>query len=125
MGRYRKVANFRSLTLPERQRWAQEFIDQAEWRMTAVRWLSCEPLLSAINMDLSHVHWVVVGGESNGGRKMEKAWATSIRDQCKKAGVTFFFKQWGMFGEDGKPNRRRKSEGHETLDGRVLTDYPA
>lgn len=93
--------------------------------VTAVRWISCEPLLSAITLELGHVHWVVVGGESNGGRKMEKAWAAGIRDQCKKAGVPFFFKQWGDYGEDGKPNRRRKSEDHDTLDGQVLTDYPA
>ncbi len=91
---------------------------------TAVRWMSCEPLLSAVKLDLSHIHWVVVGGESNGGRKMEKEWATSVRDQCKKANVPFFFKQWGDFGENGKPRLIHKKSGLATLDGIIDQAYP-
>lgn len=77
----------------------------------AVRFLSCEPLLEAVNLRLtvdfiggssavkdiaSDLHWVIVGGESGpGARPMHTKWARSLRDQCLAAGVPFFFKQWG------------------------------
>jgi len=63
----------------------------------AVRFLSVEPLLGPIHhLPLDGVHWVIVGGESGPGRRaMEPAWAREIRDQCVRAGVPFFFKQWG------------------------------
>ncbi|NOX39748.1 MAG: phage Gp37/Gp68 family protein [Alphaproteobacteria bacterium] len=39
---------------------------------------------------------VIVGGESGpGARPMHPDWARSLRDQCKVAGVAFYFKQWG------------------------------
>lgn len=42
------------------------------------------------------VSWVIVGGESGpDSRPMHPDWARSIRDQCVKAEVPFFFKQWG------------------------------
>jgi len=42
--------------------------------------------------------WIVMGGESQAGaRPMHPAWVRSVRDQCKAAGVPFFFKQWGMW----------------------------
>ena len=43
-----------------------------------------------------HIDWVIVGGESGpGARPMHPAWVRSLRDQCRAAGVPFFFKQWG------------------------------
>lgn len=40
--------------------------------------------------------WVIVGGESGpNARPIHPAWARSVRDQCKAAGVPFLFKQWG------------------------------
>jgi protein gp37 len=46
--------------------------------------------------DGKRLDWVVVGGESGpGARPMHPSWARSLRDQCKAAGVPFFFKQWG------------------------------
>ncbi len=62
-----------------------------------VRFLSCEPLIGPMEkLSLDGIHWVIVGGESGpGARPMEAAWARSIREQCKKASVAFFFKQWG------------------------------
>jgi hypothetical protein len=42
------------------------------------------------------IDWVICGGESgHGARPMHPDWARSLRDQCKAAGVPFFFKQWG------------------------------
>jgi protein gp37 len=44
------------------------------------------------------LNWIICGGESGpGARPMHPAWARSVRDQCAKAGVSFFFKQWGAW----------------------------
>lgn len=60
-----------------------------------VRFLSVEPLLAPLgDLDLTGIHWVIVGGESGPGyRPMPHAWARDIRDQCVEQGVGFFFKQ--------------------------------
>ena len=43
--------------------------------------------------------WVICGGESGpGARPMHPDWARSIKGQCLRAGVPFFFKQWGAWG---------------------------
>jgi protein gp37 len=83
----------------------------------AVRFLSVEPLLGEIpNLPLAGIHWVIVGGESGGGRRpMTAAWAQSIRDQCVDAGVAFFFKQWGG---------RTPKAGGRLLDGRTWDETP-
>jgi protein gp37 len=61
-----------------------------------VRFISCEPLLGPLQLDLDDIHWVIVGGESGlDFRPFEPEWAISIREQCKQAGVPFFFKQVG------------------------------
>jgi protein gp37 len=63
----------------------------------AVRFLSMEPLLSAVDdMNLDSIDWVIVGGESGpGARPIQKQWVYGIREQCREAKVPFFFKQWG------------------------------
>jgi protein gp37 len=63
----------------------------------AVRFLSIEPLLEDLGeINLEGIHWVIVGGESGpGARPMQKEWVLSLRDQCDRAQVPFFFKQWG------------------------------
>lgn len=82
-----------------------------------VRFLSLEPLIGPMGeLDLSAMHWVIVGGESGPRhRPIEEAWVTDIRDQCTKAKVAFFFKQWGGF--------RPKENGRE-LEGYVWDEYP-
>ena len=62
-----------------------------------VRFLSLEPLLAALpDLDLDGIDWVIVGGESGpGARPMLEEWVLDIRDQCRRARVPFFFKQWG------------------------------
>ena len=63
---------------------------------SAVRFLSCEPLLGPLQLDLTGIDWVIVGGESGPKyRPMQREWAQSIRDRCQDAGVAFFFKQVG------------------------------
>jgi protein gp37 len=95
--------------------------------IAAVRWLSCEPLLGEINFgDMAGIDWLVTGGESGSDRKMNKNWATSIRDQCQAAGVAFFFKQWGAFNEEGVKERKSKKDGltPPTIDGVIYNYYP-
>lgn len=72
-------------------------IDDLRHLPSAVRFLSMEPLLSPVeDMNLDRIDWVIVGGESGfGARPIEKKWVRSIRKQCCKADVPFFFKQWG------------------------------
>jgi protein gp37 len=62
-----------------------------------VKFLSLEPLLTPLpDLNLEGIDWVIVGGESGfGARPMEKDWVIDIRDQCVKANVPFYFKQWG------------------------------
>jgi len=48
------------------------------------------------DLDLSGIDWVIVGGESGpGARHMYASWVRDIHDQCRRARVPFFFKQWG------------------------------
>jgi protein gp37 len=72
-------------------------IDHLREVPAAVHFLSLEPLLGPLpSIDLSGVHWVIVGGESGpNARPMDEAWVVDIRDQCIAANVPFFFKQWG------------------------------
>ncbi len=83
----------------------------------AVRFLSLEPLLGPFGtLDLSGIHWVIVGGESGpSARPIEAKWVQEIRKQCRVAGLPFFFKQWG--GVQKKRNGR-------ILDGRTWDDVP-
>jgi protein gp37 len=93
-------------------------IDDLRTVPAAVRFLSLEPLLGPLeNLDLTDIHWVIVGGESGpGARPVDAAWVRSIRDQCLRASVPFYFKQWG--------GTHPKSGGRE-LDGRTWSQMPA
>ena len=83
----------------------------------AVRFLSVEPLLEDVGkLPLEGISWVIVGGESGpGARPMKEDWVLSIREQCKAAGVAFFFKQWGGV---------RKKVAGRTLRGRTHDAIP-
>lgn len=104
-------------TSVENQRWARVRIPKLLQAPASVRFLSCEPLLGAIDLrGLGQLDWVIVGGESgHGARPMDLGWARSIRDQCLAAGVPFFFKQWGG---------RTPKAGGRTLDGRTWDGWP-
>jgi protein gp37 len=110
----------------ENQKTADERIPLLLQTPAAVRFISAEPLLDSLNIrpylgiecvhedgyseddtnaticreceDTQVLDWVIVGGESGAGaRPMHPDWARSLRDQCKAAGVPFFFKQWGEY----------------------------
>jgi protein gp37 len=82
-----------------------------------VRFLSIEPLLEHLGpINLDRINWVIVGGESGpGARLMDIRWVRDIRAQCSRAGVAFFFKQWGGV---------RKSKTGRALDGRTHDEFP-
>jgi len=85
---------------------------------SAVRFVSCEPLLSPIDIGRYmhdstcsgfadgicscseprevHLDWVIAGGESGAqARPSSPEWFRDLRDQCETASVPFLFKQWG------------------------------
>jgi protein gp37 len=92
-------------------------VDHLSAAPAAVRFLSIEPLLESLGrIDLSKIHWVIVGGESGpGARPIEESWVLEIRDQCRGADVPFFFKQWGG---------RRKSKTGREIRGRTYDELP-
>jgi protein gp37 len=95
----------------------------------AVRFVSIEPMLGPVDLHLTRsdrrthllndcdnfpgvehsrkyrndISWVVLGGETGAGaRPMKTEWVRDVRDQCKAAGVPFFFKAWGPCEEVGR-----------------------
>ena len=90
-----------------------------------VRFLSVEPLLEDLGpLDLSGIHWVIVGGESGpGARPMNPGWVRSIRDQCRTSGVPFFFKQWGGTRK-GKAGRALDGQTYDEKPPRMITPAP-
>ncbi len=92
-------------------------IDELRQTGAKTRFLSLEPLLGPLHeLDLRGIHWVIVGGESGpGARPMDPAWARDLRDQCRRAKVPFFFKQWGG------TNKKRAGR---VLDGRTWDEMP-
>lgn len=65
-------------------------------------------------LDLSGIHWVIVGGKSgHNSRPMKPEWAISIQKQCEEQNVAFFFKQWGAWGADGQKRNGRVLLGKE------------
>ena len=135
-------------TTAENQRWATRRIERLLSVDAAVRFLSCEPLLSAIDLTpwLKHgqIQWVIAGGESGGAaRPTHPNWIRALRDQCQKHAVPFHFKQWGHWSPEanGEPSKKmlelldeagrlerlswrpKKSSGR-TLDGRTYDGYP-
>jgi len=102
-----------------------------------IRFVSAEPLLGPLELDLAGLQWMITGGESgrhlydekirgqrglvdlSGGRWTPREdridWVRSIRDQCQREGVKFFHKQWGGV--------LPKSAGRK-LDGRTWEEFP-
>lgn len=82
-----------------------------------VKFLSCEPLIGPLeNMNLKKIDWVIVGGESgHKPRPMKADWVLDIQEQCAKAKVAFFFKQWG--------GRNKKAAGR-VLNNQTYDEMP-
>lgn len=104
-----------------------------------VKFISAEPLLGPLSLELTGIDWVIGGGESGSHvmdagicdvrglvRRTPKGkweprddrteWVRGIRDQCVAAGVAFFFKQHGG---------SRPTSAGRLLDGRTWDEMPA
>jgi len=92
-------------------------IDHLRTILAGIRFLSLEPLLGPLpDLHLDGIRWVIVGGESGpGARPMDSQWVFDIRDQCVRAKVPFFFKQWGGVN---------KKKAGRTLEGKVWEERP-
>ena len=92
-------------------------IDHLRKTEAHIKFLSVEPLLGPLGkVNLRGIDWVIVGGESGpGARPMEACWVKDIKDQCLRAGVAFFFKQWGGV--------QKKRHGRE-MEGRTWDEMP-
>ena len=96
------------------------------------RFVACSPLLSAIDLSayIGGIEHVTVGGETGReARECDYDWVLDIREQCIKAGVTFWFKNTGsLFRRDGmvkkinpyKQNSIAKELGIDILGDRKL-----
>jgi protein gp37 len=91
----------------------------------AIRFISFEPLIGTVgNVDLSDIHWAIVGGESGkSARPIREQWIDEIHEKCVERGTAFFFKQWGTWGKDNK-RRSKKANGRE-YQGRVWDEMPS
>ena len=92
-------------------------VDELRSAGSSIKFLSLEPLLGPLSdLDLHGIDWVIVGGESGPrARFVDPAWVTDLRDQCERANVPFFFKQWGG------TNKKRSGR---LLDGRTWDQMP-
>lgn len=124
-------------TSVENQEQAQKRIPELLKVPAAVRFLSCEPLLGPVNLELipdalydagmpfewnklngdeRGIKWVIAGAESgHGARPMSIDWVRGLRNQCQGAGVPFFFKQMLVNG---------KKVGLPELDGQQWVQMP-
>ncbi len=91
-----------------------------------IRFISFEPLLGQMDLDeqlLKGIDWVIVGGESGPkARRMRKEWVDNIFETCKKAGVLFFFKQWGTYNVKGE--KVGKARSGRSYNGRLWNEMP-
>jgi protein gp37 len=135
----------------ENQEWWEKRRDAFFACRAAVSWVSYEPAIGPIvfsDSDLEKLSWIVMGGETGpGARPMQPDWVRSVRDQCQRAGVSFFFKSHGewlhesQFTNDEQRNaglssircdagdslqfvRIGKKRAGRVLDGRTWDEYP-
>jgi len=99
----------------ENQRYAFR-LDHLREAPAAIRFVSAEPLLGPLDLDLGNMDWLIVGGESGPkARPIDAEWVRALRDAAAEARVAFFFKQWG--------GRTPKAGGRD-LDGRTWDEMP-
>ena len=119
----------------EDQRRADERVPHLLRVPARVRFLSVEPMLGPVDLaytcfngadsfgTMPGIHWVIAGGESGSrARPSSREWFRDVRDQCRRAGVPFLFKQWGEYNERGY--RAGKAAAGRLLDGCLHDEYP-
>ena len=82
-----------------------------------IKFISFEPLIDDVGtINLTNIDWAIIGGESGvGSRPIEEKWVLNIKEQCKRYGTLFYFKQWG--------GSNKKKNGRELL-GQTWDDMP-
>jgi protein gp37 len=81
----------------------------------AVHFVSYEPAIGPLEIDLDDIEWMIVGGESGPGhRELDLDWAYDMQGDCALADTAFFFKQ------NSGP---RTEMGIDAL-GRIFRAYP-
>ncbi|MES2514701.1 MAG: phage Gp37/Gp68 family protein [Bacteroidota bacterium] len=108
-------------------------IDDLRKTDAKVKFLSLEPLIGPLGkLNLSRIHWAIVGGESgSGARPVKEEWIIDIKKQCKDKDVAFFFKQWGkrQFNPDItdptiSTDHPEHAKGGCMLQGKVYRNFP-
>jgi protein gp37 len=132
--RAKRMAEFFQRQVPPRNAWlgvtvenrgeGLPRIDYLRATYAHVRFISVEPLLEDLGvLDLSDIHWVIVGGESGPkARPMRREWVLSVKNHCDEQGAAFFFKQWGGWGGDGI--KRVKKLNGRLLNGQTWDAVP-
>jgi protein gp37 len=118
----------KTLSLPVLQNvWLGTSVESAKYKdriaelrriQAQIRFISFEPLIGPIGaVDLTGIHWAIVGGESGPkARPMDANWVEEIHQECSNQDVKFFFKQWGGVN--------KKARGRKYL-GRTWDSFPA
>jgi len=92
-------------------------VDELRKIPAQVRFVSVEPMLASLDLDLRGIDWVICGCESGLGRRpFHKSWAPWLCAQCVTAGIPFFLKQ-------GRDEQNRVVHMPE-LDGKVWAEFP-
>lgn len=134
-------------TTAENQLWLNRRGKELARYPATVRFISCEPLLSPLDLTpvLQTVRWVIAGGESGAkARPSHPDWFRNLRDQCLGSGISFHFKQWGEWapptgsgstsyhirnitwnGSSVPVERRGKKVNGRKLDGRTWDQIPS
>lgn len=93
-----------------------------------LRFVSFEPLLEKVDIDLEGIDWAIVGGESGGkARPFDLSWARSVQEACMKSGTAFFFKQLGSKPVQDSvvfPIRSLKEHHKRDANGTSITNFP-
>jgi protein gp37 len=110
---------------------AQDYLPRIDELLKApavVHGISVEPMLGPIKLPANLLHlgnraWVIAGGESGpGARPSHPDWFRDLRNQCVRAGVPLFFKQWGE--HDSGLVRIGKHKAGRLLDGQEWSEFP-
>lgn len=86
--------------------------------------VSFEPLIGPVGaIDLTGYEWAIVGGESGADyRDMAHEWVWPIKEECRRVGAAFFFKQSSAFRNESEPYLRLPDGRREAF--KELPDLP-
>lgn len=115
----------------ETQEWAEQRLPHLLAVDCAVRFISVEPMLGALDLRQhlgagpGKINWVIFGAESGMQARSPEGtvhWFRDLRDQCAAARVPLFFKQWGSFRQSGDQLVKLRSRDESAKDAPALLD---